>query len=187
MNIRKRWVTAAAIAAPLLIAVASATAATAAPAHPAHPATAHVAFTGDCNCNLQSGVAPNRYVMRASGNYNGAQMTMGSSRGTRFNRIDFYNDGGDGYYEYQDTLTGECLKADPNISGAPVVEWTCETGHSDTTAEEELFWGTYQNGNYWEWQLLYNRVWLYDNENLLWVTSGTGNCANSQCEFELSS
>lgn len=72
----------------------------------------------------------------------GTQILMSHSIGeaAEFTRINFYAKNGTGYYEYQDVVTGDCLKVDANIgvNRNPVVEEPCVSGHSSVESQEEL-------------------------------------------------
>jgi hypothetical protein len=73
----------------------------------------------------------------------GAQVTVSDTTNNTYELTDPTRDctGGTGNTceHWQDAQTGLCLKEDPNISGVPVVEYTCED--SGTVNEEEQWTG----------------------------------------------
>ena len=110
---------------------AAATAAQAAPAENAHAGHALVvrpAIQYEKFCNSAWAEC-----LQENGNGDAATLTVD---GTSLTRGIFASRAGIGYYEYY-SASDECVKADPGISGDPVVFATCES--SGNTEAEELW------------------------------------------------
>lgn len=112
----------------------------------------------------------------------GSQIVMGTlGEAATYTRIDFYNDGGDAFYEYKDAVTGDCLKTDVNIGedAHPVVEEPCASGHTSDLAQDELFGDPPFPQNLW---VLNNTEDSADNlmeqNDVLWVCINSGDCIN---------
>lgn len=108
------------------------TAATAAAARPRIPATDYQI----CNSDSGRGGCIAAAVV-------GQDAVMSDTTAHSFQEIDVYDncasEEGDVCAKFEDTTTHECLKADPNITGRPIVGLACTSSETSTTGEEETF------------------------------------------------